>query len=386
MRFIAVLICLLKLIWICRAEHECNGCTGSRVTVLENCTFSATTAQVLNQCSSVEVLAVEFVVLPVFHLTEQLKKINILNCNTTGVVIDPTGSYEIEKLAVEKNSLRSLPRNLRVLNKLKKLNFAFNLIECVDMAELTGLSNLEEINLSDNRIVQICSSPFDPPVLPNLDRVYLQRNNLVTLNLENWKTPNVMLMYLNHNELSIVHKLAVSLPKLESLYIYENPLNCEWWNSTMNKIKQHCSFSPNMLESCNQEAEPIDKLMKEVETSSKVPTTDQQCHFNSSQSLDQILVQVQQLRQQVVALETSNPESNETLSQLQQTCFYQRTELRELVTEVESTANHRQVTQTTHPKPRKDCRCGLRAQAKLFGRQLGQLEQVMAKFGLKLQG
>ncbi|EDS34141.1 conserved hypothetical protein [Culex quinquefasciatus] len=378
---LTILICLfLKLIWSCEAAKACTSCPNSATLELKNCSLNATMAQMLVNCSGVEVLHTELVVLPTVHLSGQLKVLKVESCNTTAVIIDPTGSYKMEKFTVEKNNLRTLPRNLNVLKKLRKLILASNLIECIDMGEFIGLSNLEEINLSDNRIIQICSSPFDPPVLPNLDRVYLQRNNLTLLNLENWKTPNVKLMYLNNNELSIVHKLASSLPKLESLYIYGNPLNCEWWETLRAEIENPCTFSPNNQETCLEKAEPLKNLINQIEASSKIPSTStDQCHLNSSKSLKQIKSQVLQLQQQVASLggtPSGHHPTNETIVQLQQSCLGQQGRLREIVHEMGSPSR-------TNLKPRTDCRCGLKAQARLFQRQL---EQQMAMFGGMFRG
>ncbi|XP_038110712.1 uncharacterized protein LOC6054614 [Culex quinquefasciatus] len=137
---LTILICLfLKLIWSCEAAKACTSCPNSATLELKNCSLNATVAQMLENCSGVEVLHTELVVLPTVHLSGQLKVLKVESCNTTAVIIDPTGSYKMEKFTVEKNNLRTLPRNLYVLKKLRKLILASNLIECIDMARPSTL-------------------------------------------------------------------------------------------------------------------------------------------------------------------------------------------------------------------------------------------------------
>ena len=137
-----------------------------------------------------------------------------------GVDVDDSGG--VVRLYLGFNELTGpIPGELGNLSNLESLNLSNNRLTGIP-GELGNLSNLESLNLSDNRLTGI---PGELGSLSNLESLYLSSNELTGIPGELGNLPNLETLYLGFNELAgpIPAELG-NLSNLESLNLSDNRL------------------------------------------------------------------------------------------------------------------------------------------------------------------
>ena len=127
-------------------------------------------------------------------------------------------SQELNLSASFKNS--SFPLEITYLSNLKNLNLSNNNIESLPK-EIGNLINLTTLILHHNHLTELPSS-FSK--LINLESLYLGNNNFVIFPKEIFKLSNLKTLYFFHNLLQTIPKEIEQLKNLQILHLNQNKL------------------------------------------------------------------------------------------------------------------------------------------------------------------
>ena len=122
-----------------------------------------------------------------------LKSLSLCKNKISHLEIEFPESVKLVVLDLSYNQIGKVPSWLAKLPELKSLYLGFNLIEQALLASFTKLTELNEIDLKNNRITSFFSDSEDIlkdnlPVLCNLRRLYLNNNSLTLLPKLNFLT------------------------------------------------------------------------------------------------------------------------------------------------------------------------------------------------------
>ncbi|XP_055533405.1 uncharacterized protein LOC129723297 [Wyeomyia smithii] len=153
------------------------------------------------------------------------------------LLIEPSGiNYQIEHLILYDCKLNALPTNLHRLRLLKKLELDHNHIESKAMSKFDSMKHLEIISLGGNNIKTI--QTMSTINLPTLRKFMLYNNHLSEIDICWWSMSALEELSLMENKLKYVVSLSSQFPKLKSLHIGANPLNCLWRDSMLEDMRQ----------------------------------------------------------------------------------------------------------------------------------------------------
>lgn len=199
------------------------------------------------------------------HLMENLRAVQIYNCSTSEVIINPNWTYQIEDLAIVFNNLEKLPKNLNVLKSLKYLSLPDNKIEFLEMGEFSGMRNLEYIAVQRNKIYEISAAQKNPMFLPNLKIFYAHQNHLIDLSFKHWNATSLQIIYLHENQLQIIPSIENAFPALKKVAIDSNSLNCRWLKETLEKLKQaRVKIVDENKTTCNKVGPPLEVIVRKL--------------------------------------------------------------------------------------------------------------------------
>ncbi|XP_065083634.1 leucine-rich repeat-containing protein 15-like [Ochlerotatus camptorhynchus] len=151
-----------------------------------------------------------------------LENLLLSQAHTRKIVIDADLQYVIHTLAVVDNELRNLPRRINQLVRLKSLDLANNQLEKINLTELSGLRELETIDLSANYIQELEIRTID---LPNLLKLDLSHNELKSIPMKTGRLRSLEQLILSHNKLEYVEMSRFNgLSKLKVLDLRFNDL------------------------------------------------------------------------------------------------------------------------------------------------------------------
>lgn len=163
-------------------------------------------------------------------------KILLLNGNQIEELpLSITLYYQLEKLYVYNNKLKSLPSEISFLSKLATLDASINNID-----ELPGsigrLKNLEELILYDNNLAEL---PPDFGGLHQLQFLDLSDNLLTSLPVKFETLKNLKVLALGENQFKEFPRVIGSLQNLEMLDLSDNQIETlPEWISENSKLKQ----------------------------------------------------------------------------------------------------------------------------------------------------
>uniref|UniRef100_A0A182NHX7 Leucine rich immune protein (Coil-less) n=1 Tax=Anopheles dirus TaxID=7168 RepID=A0A182NHX7_9DIPT len=150
--------------------------------------------------------------------------------------LDPfANSPNLTTLLAYSNKVRFLEvsQNPDLLIPLDDLSLSDNLLETVDGAFFLPLKRLTYLNLESNLIRRIEGRPIS---LPLVRYITLMDNQLLALNFTRWYVPDLVEIFLTHNNLTRIPVGMERLPKLITLVLANNLLyaadlrRLEGWN------------------------------------------------------------------------------------------------------------------------------------------------------------
>jgi hypothetical protein len=184
----------------------------------------------------------------------ELEKITAENCELQGIEFGAfNGLTNMIYLSVGENKIREIiPGTFQKMSGLKYLDLEYNMIEFLVADVFSGLVKLKWIDLDGNKLQYLDPNMFVG--LPNLQKLYLAENqaleiptnryfinshslthldisdcNVRSVSLETFANLTALeLLELSFNNLINVDiNMLKALPKLSTLYLYENPLQCD---------------------------------------------------------------------------------------------------------------------------------------------------------------
>lgn len=240
------------------------------------------------------------------YLKQDIHKLFIFRSQTENIEIDPDKEYALVKLFVSFCELTYIPRNIKLLKRLKELSLKGNYIEYVKMSDFNDLINLEILSLDVNKIKTLSSESTIH--LPKLHSIGLAINNLTEINVCSWDMPSLKTLDLHNNKLKFVVNLVDQFPKLSEIDINENPLVCSWKDNLVRSLKRKNTALKNGVASCDATVEtPVPKECPEVYSlSNRSSDVSQRSWTNRIESLEQMMEQLyndnQSLKQTVATL------------------------------------------------------------------------------------
>uniref|UniRef100_A0A1I8JW11 Uncharacterized protein n=1 Tax=Anopheles quadriannulatus TaxID=34691 RepID=A0A1I8JW11_ANOQN len=130
---------------------------------------------------------------------------------------------KLETLSCGPNALTRMPILPRPLPKLNYLSLSANNLTQLDMSYFRPYPTLQMIVATSNQITTVrASSPVRLPV----DYLGLNDNKITTFNITGWDMPNITMLNLDGNQLSVVPSVFERYPKVY-LFMNRNPLLCD---------------------------------------------------------------------------------------------------------------------------------------------------------------
>lgn len=239
---------------------------------LENPMFDVLTTEKQSKLSHMTEIYAVYGIIEEIELLPNFKKVHIEDCRTKNVIINPKETYQTEELTIVYNKLEKLPQNLKLMTNLKTIQLHDNYMEFIEMADLSGLNNLQEINLAGSIIYEVRATLQNPVYLPRLEKVYLDRNRLGYINFEHWNASSVDEIRLYKNQLQIALGITSSFPGLKHVNIHTNPLNCQWLAEFLQDMKNLKVSVQNVDEtSCNKTGPALDYHMRKIKQQELLP-------------------------------------------------------------------------------------------------------------------
>ena len=198
-----------------------------------------------------------------------LKSLKTLLLSYNDLVVLPSGLLSgvknLEYLNLRTNHITSLDETLfNETDKLTKLDLSANNLTVLPKELFTGLTNLEYLYLSTNQIKSLDEKLFNEP--NKLIRLYLNENNLTVLPYGLFiRLENLEILSLSRNHISSLDdELFTTTNKLIKLYLYENSLKCLPYGLFMGlKNLEYLNLRTNQITSLDETLfNETDKLTK----------------------------------------------------------------------------------------------------------------------------
>ncbi|XP_053674268.1 leucine-rich repeat-containing protein 40-like [Anopheles nili] len=158
------------------------------------------------------------------HNLRGLYILKISECNLEYFSLDPlANSPNISIVTIDDNNINKLvtSNNSQLFIPITTLSLSNNQLQFVDEDFFKPLRNLEFLVLTRNKIKRFGGRPF---ILSNLMVFNLIQNQLLSLNVTQWKMPALVEFCLDYNNLTRVPAGLVGFPKLEILRLRGNRL------------------------------------------------------------------------------------------------------------------------------------------------------------------
>ena len=129
----------------------------------------------------------------------------------------------LEYLNLKNDHLKSIPKSISLLSKLKVLDLSGNdFIELSD--DFYKLTNLEELYLNEEKNINLPKTLRLLGKLPNLKSLHLENDNLNSLPVEIKNLQNLEFLYLNQNSFKEIPKELKGLDHLQYLDLKYNKI------------------------------------------------------------------------------------------------------------------------------------------------------------------
>ncbi|XP_050073074.1 leucine-rich repeat protein SHOC-2-like [Anopheles maculipalpis] len=131
------------------------------------------------------------------------------------------------ELFLETNNLTRIPTGIERLPSLMTLVVQNNLLTAVDLRRFEAWPNLMKIDLAGNRIRNVLVSGTGRVSMPKLQLMSLANNELAQLEFARWDFPALTTLTLVDNQLHQLPDLFQLFPKLQRVFVMQNPLLCK---------------------------------------------------------------------------------------------------------------------------------------------------------------
>uniref|UniRef100_A0A1S4GV63 Uncharacterized protein n=2 Tax=Anopheles gambiae TaxID=7165 RepID=A0A1S4GV63_ANOGA len=130
---------------------------------------------------------------------------------------------KLETFSFDLNALTQMPILPRPLPKFYYISLSANNLTKLDMSYFRPYPNLRRIYLNSNQITTVrASSPVRLPLV----HLQLTDNKITTFNITGWDMPNITMLNLDGNRLTLVPPVFDRYPKV-NVIMDRNPLSCD---------------------------------------------------------------------------------------------------------------------------------------------------------------
>ena len=184
------------------------------------------------------------------------------------------GLNSIERLFLKNNSLRTLPRNVfHNLRTLRSLMLSNNELEYLHPEQFHGLSQLSHIEIQENRLTRLESELFR--LLPRLTSLNASSNSISEIQNGAFDfddpdiLPNLERIDLSYNKIVSVYNISNVLVEIPQLFFAGNPMYCGCSNLILLKwYDRHGNSTiitnPGTEVICQGPRDYVDSAMKDV--------------------------------------------------------------------------------------------------------------------------
>lgn len=155
----------------------------------------------------------------VYRLTE-LRELNVSRCGLEEIAPSIGRLTRLEQLLGSRNQLTSVPEEIGQLVNIRIINIRNNRLSGLPES-LGRLAALYELDASENEISQL---PRGLGSLRSLRNLYVSGNNLTSLPDDLSRCIALRSLALSGNLLTVLDDHILELPELETLWLYDNPL------------------------------------------------------------------------------------------------------------------------------------------------------------------
>ncbi|XP_063529124.1 protein artichoke-like [Cydia strobilella] len=157
-------------------------------------------------------------------------------------------ALDIEILNISSNNLVELPISLNMLPKLRLLDASYNHIKLFDGNAINNIHTLKEINMVNNKVIEIRSSSFED--LRELETIHFDSNQIEIIHPKAIiNLPNLVSIHLSRNHIiDLPDRVFSNLPKLRIIELQGNRLQYISLRAFENlPLVQYLNMSNNQL-------------------------------------------------------------------------------------------------------------------------------------------
>ncbi len=164
-----------------------------------------------------------------YTLEEALKnpknvfRLNLSNQNFELPKVVWSKFINLEFLSLKNDHLKEIPIEIGFLKKLKVLDLSGNDFKTLPKS-FSGLTNLEELFLNDEKNMNLYENIEIISLLPHLRVLHLENDNLSNLPKNIFKLTNLETLFLNHNNFKQIPKHIKGLDHLKYLDLNDNKI------------------------------------------------------------------------------------------------------------------------------------------------------------------
>lgn len=182
----------------------------------------------------------QFEELPQFPATRQLKTLD-LSTNVIRYIEEETfvGLSQLETLDLRDNRLKIAALHFGEKNELRRLDLSFNQISELHVGDFLHLQKLQELNIRYAQVSSIEVGTFAP--LAKLEKLDLSHNRLgrIDFNVFTLSVPLLNTLELHGNQLTeLGEKFDRLFPQLDQLLITDNQFNCTYLKGFLWTLRQ----------------------------------------------------------------------------------------------------------------------------------------------------
>ncbi|XP_055599515.1 uncharacterized protein LOC129748790 [Uranotaenia lowii] len=215
------------------------------VVTFANLTTKALTSKFLKHIKGLKHLHVVHGNVPSIQLSPNLLSLHVAGCGLEKLIINEQDSYKLQTLELQDPALTKLPTGINKLTHLTKLIISHTKIKMLNLSELQGLNELQELRIRYGFLDTIHTG--QRLSLPNLRLFQLTGNLLSSLDVSNWDMPNMRRFDVTHNRLKKIDHLSTAFPELKIIRLWRNDWSCQWLREDGRKFLSRNVIDPSMV-------------------------------------------------------------------------------------------------------------------------------------------
>uniref|UniRef100_A0A9I3CK29 Leucine rich immune protein (Short) n=1 Tax=Anopheles culicifacies TaxID=139723 RepID=A0A9I3CK29_9DIPT len=204
---------------------------------IRNSTIPVFNRTLFTQLAGVEYLLVNGLQIEQLHL-DGCNSLEVLFASYNAIVrVSAVEGLPLRQLHLYHNQLTDVSA-LQVLTHIEQLYLHDNLLESLRFDTFSAMRELKILTLQRNRLRTIAIGTGNKLlVLPRLEQLYLQFNQLPHLDTGLWRMEHLRVLDLSHNQLGYLLTFLEELPALRKIGLHHNPWHCGWLYGMLERLE-----------------------------------------------------------------------------------------------------------------------------------------------------